>query len=401
MKHRRILAGALASALVLVLLAACGDTSGGSSSQTGGSTSGSVPESASQSQSQESASSGGSTSGSETASGSGTVSGGEADTIRFCQPAGQIRTAIELLAQDLGYYEEEGVTVEYVNSSGTDALTAITTGNSDVDVLGTGIVPDLTFIANGSDLVVFAGTAAEGGCIISKPEDVETYRDLKNYEGITAALVRGDTAWLVTRAQLLKQGIDLDSIQLMEVDSQASVCQAVAKGEAAVGFLPVQYATSMRDIGIELVMETGELEPNYVCCRQVTSSSKLEEKHDAFVRFTIANLRAWEYYEDEANRDSIVKFLAEYSGQDEDYVRSYLFQYRTKLTLDPNQQGVTAFYETLGDSGYFDASAVDISEHIDTSVYEEALQAVLDRYPDDPFFQDKLELYREYNDAQI
>lgn len=325
----------------------------------------------------------------------------EENTIRFALPAGQVRTAIVTLADELGYYEEESVNVEFVNSSGTDALTAITTNNKDLDVLGTGIVPTLNFIANGSDLVIYAGTAAEGGSIVARPEDVEYYQDLQNYAGVRAAMVRNESAWVITRAKLLELGVDVDSIQLVEVDSTTNVVQAVAKGEADVGFLPLEQAKTLLELGVEVVYAVGELDPNYVCCRQVTSRQKLEEKHDAFVRFTIANLRAWEYYADEANREAIVKVLAEVSGQSEEYVDDYLFVNRTLLTLDPNESGIITFYNALGDTGYFDTSAVDVADHIDTSVYAEALSEVLERYPDDEFYQDKLELYREYNQALI
>ena len=322
----------------------------------------------------------------------------EENTIRFATQPGQIRTAINILADKLGYYEEEGVNVEFVNAAGTEALTAITTGK-DVDVLGTGIVPDLTFIANGSDLVVFEGTAAEGGAIIAKPENVDTYKELSNYAGITTAMVRGESSWTVIRTQLKNAGVDLNSVTLMEVDSTANVAQAVAKGEADVGFLPVESANTFLDIGVSIVYEVGELEPLYVCCRQVTSSAKLAEKRDAFVKFTIANLRAWEYYEDESNQDEIVKILAEDSGKDEDYVRNYLFVNRTVLTLDPNKTGVETYYESLKDSGYFDDTDVDVSEHIDTSVYSDALNALLEREPDNAFYQSKLELFQQYNEA--
>lgn len=325
----------------------------------------------------------------------------EENTIRFASPSGQIRTAIVILAEELGYYDEEGVNVEFVNASGTEALTAITSNNTDLDVVGTGIVPTLTFIANGSDLVIYEGTASEGGSIIARPDEVEYYKDLQNYAGIRAAMVRGSTSWIITRAKLVELGVDVDSIELVELDSNTSVGQAIVKGEADLGFMPIEYANSLHEIGVETVYEVGELDPNYVCCRQATSRQKLEEKHDAFVRFTIANLRAWEYFEDAANEEEIVKLLAEFSGQTEEYVSDYLFVNRTFMTLDPNESGVITFYQSLGDSGYFDASAVDVADQIDTSIYAEALSAALERYPNDEFYQDKLELYRQYNNALI
>lgn len=323
----------------------------------------------------------------------------EENTIRFAIEAGSIRTAVVIIADHLGYYEEEGVNVELVDNNDTTAvLTAISSGKKDVDVLGTGIVPDLTFIANGSDLVIFEGTAAEGGAIISRPEDVEKFKDLANYEGVTAAMVRNESGWIITRAELLAQGYDVDSINLLEVDSRANVAQAVAKGEADVGFFPEEFVASFSDLNIAEVLAVGELQPLYVCCRQVTSSAKLEQKHDAFVKFTKANLRAFEYFSDEANREEVVKILADFSGQTEEYVNNYFFVNSTTLTLDPNKSGIETYYQALIDTGYFEGGTdVDVTEHIDTEIYKTALDEILQEYPDNEFFQDQLEIYEEFN----
>lgn len=327
----------------------------------------------------------------------------EENTIRFGILAGNIRVAIQILAYELGYYEEEGVNVEFEElQDAPSALTAISTNKNNLDVWGTGIVPSLTFIANGSDLVIFEGTAAEGGAIISKPENAAYFKDLTHYENITAAMVRNESGWLITRAKLVEEGIDVSSIKLMEVDSEANVAQAVAKGEADLGFLPAEKANSFLDIGTAIVYETGELDPMYVCCRQVTSSQKYREKYDAFVKYAAANLRALEYYQDEANRDSVISLLAGHSGQTEEYVNNYLFINRTFLTQDPNEKGVTKFYNSLADVGYFaEGTGTDIADHIDTGAYADALSLLLERYPDSSFYQEQLEIYRSYNNSGI
>lgn len=323
----------------------------------------------------------------------------EENTIRFAISAGTIRTAVVILADALGYYEEEGVNVELVDSNDTTAtLTAISSGKTDVDVFGQSIVPGLTFIANGSDLVIFEGTAAEGGAIVSRPEDVEKYKDLANYEGVTAALVRNESGWIITRQALLDAGYDVDSITLMEVDSQANAAQAVSKGEADIAFFPEEFVASFSDLNIEEVMPVGEISPMYVCCRQVTSSAKLEQKHDAFVKFTKANLRAFEYFSDEANREEIDRILAEFSGQTEEYVDNYFFVNTTTLTLDPNKSGIETYFQALINSGYFEEGTdADISEHINTEIYETALNEIIEEYPDNEFYQEQLEIFNEYN----
>lgn len=306
--------------------------------------------------------------------------------LKFGVTPGTIRTAVVLLAQHLGYYEEEGVEVEFVEvADATAALTSISTNKGEVDIWGTGIVPDLNFIANGSDLVIFSGTAAEGGAIISKPADVEKYKDFNNYKGITIATVRADSAWVVSRSYLQKLGIDVDKeIRVMEVDSQVNVAEAVNKGEAQLGFLPAEFARKYSDT-VEVVYEVGELEPMYVCCRQVTSRKTLNDKKDELIAFTRANIRALEYYQNEANRDAIVKYLAEYSDQTEEYVYSYLFENRTIMTIDPNKQGVIDYYNSLVDAGYFNGD-IDIADHVSTEIYDEALAGLIKENPDNEFF---------------
>lgn len=305
--------------------------------------------------------------------------------LKFGIQPGTIRTAVVLLADHLGYYKEEGVDVEFVEAADTTAaLTSISLSKGDIDVWGTGIVPDLNFIANGSDLVIFSGTAAEGGAIISKPENVEEYKDFSNYNDITIATVRADTAWVVSRGYLQKQGVDVDRINVMEVDSQVNVAEAVNKGEAQLGFLPAEFAEKYAD-SVDVVYEVGELEPMYVCCRQVTSRETLNNKKDELTAFTKANIRALEYYQNEANRDEIVKYLADYSDQTEEYVYTYLFENRTIMTIDPNKDGVIDYYNSLVDAGYFSGD-IDIENHVTTEIYDEALSQLIKENPEDTFF---------------
>ena len=89
-------------------------------------------------------------------------------TLYVSFPTGNIRIAIDILAQQLGYFKEEGVTVEEVNLGGMDALTAINSADGNLDILTTGFVADLQAIGSGYDLTVIGGTAVEGVAIITK-----------------------------------------------------------------------------------------------------------------------------------------------------------------------------------------------------------------------------------------
>ncbi|MBR4754250.1 MAG: hypothetical protein IK054_03595, partial [Lachnospiraceae bacterium] len=73
------------------------------------------------------------------AAGSGAASSGDSKTLAVAFPTGNIRIAINILAQQLGYFKEEGVTVQEVNLQGPDALTAIN-GDGNLDILTVGFV---------------------------------------------------------------------------------------------------------------------------------------------------------------------------------------------------------------------------------------------------------------------
>ena len=113
-------------------------------------------------------------------------------TLYVSFPTGNIRIAIDILAQQLGYFKEEGVTVEEVNLGGMDALTAINSADGNLDILTTGFVADLQAIGSGYDLTVIGGTAVEGGAIITKKGNADQYKDagtILNFDAIKLSLI--------------------------------------------------------------------------------------------------------------------------------------------------------------------------------------------------------------------
>ena len=217
----------------------------------------------------------------------------EKGTLQVSFMTGNIRIAVNILAQQLGYFAEEGVTVQEVNLGGMDALTAIN-GDGNLDVLTTGFVPDLQAIGNGYDLVVVGGTAVEGGAVIAKEGNADAFRDAGTIINVDAFLnaklgfKRNEAAWVITRQYLLDNGVTAEQIAAIEDEAaghisyyadETAVAQAVQKGEIELGFLPLEYALLYADAyGLDTVTAAGALQENYVCCREVTSRTRLAEK---------------------------------------------------------------------------------------------------------------------------
>lgn len=342
-------------------------------------------------------------------------------SLSVSYPTGNIRVTVDILALEKGYFEEQGVEVIPVAIIGNDALTAINEENGQLDILTAGFVADVQSIGAGYDLTFVGGTAVEGGAIIAKKGEADKYKGtdkLLNFDAVTNAklgLVRNEAAWVITRQYLLDNGVDSGVIEGIEAEGSGNIqyygedtetAQAVQKGEVELGFLPMEFALLYADAyDLEVVAAAGDLSPNYVCCREVTSNKRYTEKYDSFVAYEKARIKAFEYYKlgetDEAVRADVVKTVADYSGKEADYVETYLYSGVTKFSVDPNTKGIEAYVKAAYNSGVFKGNAVDfgsydIKKNVDTSAYKEALDSLIAENPDNTFYA---ELLDEYNAA--
>lgn len=343
-------------------------------------------------------------------------------TLKVSFMTGNIRIAINILALEKGYFAEEGVTVEPVNIGGQDALTAINGSDDQLDILNTGFVPDLQAIGSGYDITVIGGTAVEGGAVIAKSGNTAAYQDAStiiNLEAVKEArlgFVRNESSWVITRQYLLDNGVSEEEIAAIEDEAngnisyyqdETAVAQAVQKGEVDLGFLPMEYALLYGDAyELEVVTPAGSLQENYVCCREVTSPAKLAEKHDAFVAYETARIRAFDYYKqgetDEAIKQDVVDIVANYSGKEADYVETYLYGGVTKYATDPNTKGIVKYVQAATNSGLLASAGVDfttydITQNIDVSAYEEAINALVEREPDNQTYAELLTQFEADN----
>lgn len=336
-------------------------------------------------------------------------------------PNGNIRATVNIIALSKGYFDEEGVEIEAIAIGGNDALTAINEESGQLDILNVGFVPDVQAIGAGYDLTFFGGTAVEGGAVIAKKGNADKFKGtdkLLDFDAFLASklgFVRNESAWVIARQYLLDNGVDNEAIKAIEDEASGNIlyygepietAQAVQKGEVELGFLPMEFALLYADAyDLEIVAAAGDLSPNYVCCREVTSKKRYAEKYDAFVAYEKARIKAFEYYKlgetDETVKADVVKIAADYSGKELDYVETYLYGGVTKLAVDPNATGIAKFIEAANNSGLLASSATDfgtydISKDIDTSAYKAALDELIAENPDNAFYAD---LLAEYNAA--
>ena len=157
---------------------------------------------------------------------------------------------------------------------------------------------------------------------------------------------------------------------------------------------------------LEIVAAAGDLSPNYVCCREVTSKKRLNDKFDSFVAYEKARIKAFEYYKkgetDATVKADVVKTVADYSGKESDYVETYLYGGVTKFAVDPNTSGIKKYVQAAYNSGLFTGNAVDfgtydITQNVNTTAYKKALDELIAANPDNTFYNELLTEYQGAN----
>lgn len=311
-----------------------------------------------------------------------------------------IKIACIVIAKEEGLYEEEKLNVSFETVANlSDGATAVS--ENKIDVLPFGVIPTCTFVAQGTEnIAVFGGTIAEGSECIVKPENKDKYVKLEDFENAKVAYFPMETGHLVMQGLLNDAGkYNPDNWVIMS--DQQSIIQAVAKGECDCGFLNSGMGYVAAQSGVTTSMHVGDLQPDFPCCRQTTSMDALQNKASALVKFTVANLRALEIFNNDKKR--AIKDLAKYSGQSEEYVENIAYgtdKYDTPMIieLDPYTDAVCNFYEVMKETGNIDASTeCKMEDHVDSAIYKAALDIMVERGENAEFYNGLLNAYKEHN----
>lgn len=314
-----------------------------------------------------------------------------AETLKVGMAGLDIKTACIIIAQQLGYFEEEGVDVQFETISNlADGLTAVDQGK--LDILPFGVIPTCTFVSQGSDVVVFGGTISEGSEIVVTADKAGTINSAEDFQGKRIGCYRMETGHMVIKGYLREAVIDIiDDAQFIYLDSQASIVEAVKKGEVDMGFVNSGFGYIAQQSGLAVAAKAGDFIADFPCCRQTTSRAALTDKRDALVKFEIAALRGYETYL--TDHQATIDALVDYCGQDAKYVEAVMYGLEGEydnamiISLDPNKNKVVEFYEIMKANGDIAAdTAYTMEDHVDVTIYEDALTELLDREPDHAIF---------------
>ncbi|MDR1231024.1 MAG: ABC transporter substrate-binding protein [Spirochaetaceae bacterium] len=310
---------------------------------------------------------------------------------------------LAIIARERGYFQEEGLDPNFIflRDGRTEALS---TGRGDIYLEE--LIPPLVYASQGADVRIIGGALSGGNYVITKPENAQKYARLEDWTGARLGTVRLSTSEMVSRYALGKTGLDLNNdVTFQEIDSYPNIIEAVRKGQVDIGFIAGgPYRKSALELGLSILFPMNYMSQNYLCCRLNAYKPSLEAKRDAFVKFLQAYLRAYKDFNDLAQRDEIVKMFADLTSQAEEFVVEMVFDRSVNgersYNPDPDLGRVINVWDTLIATDYIHPEGIAIKDVVDITVYKEALDNIVRRYPGETLFTELVQYYEE-NDLNI
>ncbi len=301
------------------------------------------------------------------------------------------------VGQEKGFFREEGldVTLFLFNNSG-EGVNAIIAGKLDVGTFGT--TAPLKFIANGAAITMFGGQMENGGSgLVTKPDRVKEFSNLKNFKGKKIGTVRLSTADVVFRAALQRQGLDWKKdMTIVEMESPGAVLEAVKKGTVDAGMVWSPHLKNCEKMGLKTALYTDQVEKDHSCCRQTALTARLKENSDDYVHFLRALIKAYRFYQ--TRKDETVDIIAKYVKVDKDVIRDETYGGHAASHPDPGNKGSINFWENMRKVGYIEPNTkVNIMSHLNTELYKKALDGIIKETPKDPVYQKLVKEYKQRN----
>jgi NitT/TauT family transport system substrate-binding protein len=164
-----------------------------------------------------------------------------------------------------------------------------------LDVAYVGAAPAITFISQGLDAKIVAAVQINGSSLVLRPE--LPYNNPKDLKGLKIATYPpGSIQDTLLRNWLKENGLDPEKdVTIIGTDAGFAVTEISAKQVDAV-FLPHPSPTSIEKMGKgRIIVNSGQMEPNHVCCVLVVSGKLIREHPDIVEQIVKTHINATEY----------------------------------------------------------------------------------------------------------
>jgi NitT/TauT family transport system substrate-binding protein len=294
--------------------------------------------------------------------------------------------ACAYIAQDMGWYEEEGLNLTTYESYVTGMALAAALGRDEVGVAYICLVPAINVYANaGVPIRIVAGTHKYGYGLVVDPDKVETVSDLENPDIRIGCVREGGAVDVLMHRTIDAYGLDeakvIDNIQRM---NPPKIVLSLGLGQLDAAFLPEQWATMAEDYGFEMLLMSQDIWPEVQGSVLVVKQDLIENSPDVVTRLVEVSQRATDWANENleeaaevmarqlgiAGSDIMPQALGDSSGSLEITAGALLRSMeRLDYTLSIDPDMVQQMIDYMAELGYISAS-FDANEILDLSFIE-------------------------------
>lgn len=287
--------------------------------------------------------------------GSDSEQAAEVEALPLTVARGGVSIENVLLADEKGFFEEQGLEVGEIETTGMGGAAA----NSSViageyDVAATDAVTAIRAVAENMPIKVVAGTKsanpdvegeASDGVIVPPGSDIQEWSDLEGKQIGVPEL--GGLPHMATMKGLLENDVDLDEVEFVPLPTDALV-ESAASGQVDAVFAFSIFLLSAVDNGFTRV-GTGVREylPNAPQVLWIASEEFVEENPEALERFHTALEQGSEYGNE--NPDEVREIYHDYTELPPEFIDERMVLDPMNVTFD--EEGWDTLLEVLKEEG--------------------------------------------------
>ena len=247
---------------------------------------------------------------------------------------------IAYLAQEKGYFEEEGVSVELVKIGGFEELFELV-DNNEADVWPVTLLDAIIAYSEGKDWQIFLvedySAGADAVLVAESQTDIESIEDLK---GKTVGLEEGTVGEFFLQILLSRSGSSLEDLEIVDM-SFDEIPAALADGSIDAGVTYEPAVTESVNQGARVLVDT-EKERGVIADVYAAHQSELENYSEEYKKFMRAILKAADFYNE--NPEEAAEIMKEPFESDTDELLEGL----SNLQITTHRDNQTAFDRNSG-----------------------------------------------------
>lgn len=282
------------------------------------------------------------------------------------------------VAEDQGFYEDYGLDVELVSlDTGVTALRGAEAGSADIAAVPTPTL--INAVAQGGSAKAFYTYSHKLDVQMVTTPEIEDCEDL---EGQTVGVDEvGGFSEVLTKLYYTSCGLTQDDVKYGNFPGAEG--QAMAQGQSVSGVLHIDEAEGVMqqfpDAGLVAAVDLWDVVPDWHYAGYAAPESIIEERRDAIVGFTAANIAANRFMSDTANKEAVLDTAEEVTGLSRE-ILSDTYDVFIEDGLFPEDNGypeemvsfTTEKQVELGNITEDQAPSYD--DIVDPSIFDEALE---------------------------